>query len=72
MHTQEWRRTVDKPLLITVTEAAEQLALSKRRVYELANAGVLTKRFVGSRNFRLSATEVARYADSLPTESPQT
>lgn len=59
---------MDTAILVSVTEAARMLSLSKRRVYELANAGTLTKRYVGARQFRLDAAEVRAYAQSLPTE----
>jgi excisionase family DNA binding protein len=56
-----------EPILVTVAEAAEMLALSKSQVYELANTGQLTKRYIGSRDWRLAVEEIREYADSRPT-----
>lgn len=56
-------------IFVTVNEAADMLALSKWRVYELAAAGQLgERRFVGTRNFRLSVANIHAYAENLPTE----
>jgi excisionase family DNA binding protein len=59
----------DERVLVTVAQAAEMLSLSPRQVYDLANAEVFTKRFIGGRNFRLEAEQVRRYAATLPTEA---
>lgn len=56
------------PILVTVPEAAQMLSLSITKTYELVAAGMLSKRYVGSRNFRLLAREVRAYAENLPTE----
>jgi excisionase family DNA binding protein len=60
-----------EPVLISVGEAARMLSMSTRVVYELANEGKLTKRYLTdeARNFRLEAQQVKEYALSLPTES---
>jgi excisionase family DNA binding protein len=59
---------MDTAILVTVGEAARRLSLSKRQVYELAAAGILTKRYVGKRQFRLAVADVEAYAQSLSTQ----
>lgn len=61
--------TSDK-ILVTVSEAAQMLGLAPATVYDLANAGEFTKRYVGrgTRNFRLQVDELQQYAMRLPTE----
>lgn len=60
-------------ILVTVSEAADMLSLSERKVYELVAAGEFTRRYVGSgqRNYRLEAEQVREYALSRPTEPPE-
>lgn len=60
------------PLLITVTEAARILCLPRSKVYELAAAGDLTKRYLpgAKRHFMLEYKQVKAYVQSLPTEPP--
>jgi excisionase family DNA binding protein len=58
---------VVEKIFVTVAEAAEMLALSKSQVYELASGGRLTKRYIGSRDWRLAVEEIREYADSRPT-----
>lgn len=53
---------------ITVAQAADILGVSRARVYELAAGGTFTKRYIGTRNFRLLLEEVEEYARALPTE----
>lgn len=60
--------TTQPKILVTVAEAAEMLSLSRTELYELVAAGKFTKRYVGTRSFRLQADEVVAYANSLPTE----
>lgn len=57
-------------LLYRVAEAADILGLTDREVYELASGGKLEKRYIGkgTRNFRISAESIERYAANLPTE----
>lgn len=58
-------------LLLTVDEVAERLSMSTKTVYELANAGELTKRYKDdtSRRFWIDAGSVTAYVESMPTES---
>lgn len=58
------------PVLITVTEAARILCLPRSKVYELAAAGDLTKRYLpgAKRHFMLEYLQVRAYALNLPTE----
>lgn len=55
------------PILVTVAEAANLLALSPARVYGLANDGVLEKRYIGkgTRNYRLTYDSLVDYANGL-------
>lgn len=61
-------------ILLTVSEAAVRLSLSKTQVYELAAAGDIPKRYIGNgqRNYRLAVEDVDKYAASLPTEPRST
>jgi len=43
-------KVLDGKMLVTVAVAADMLSLSTRAVYELTSAGILERRFVGSRN----------------------
>lgn len=58
-------------VLVTVAEAADMLSMSPRLVYDLANSGALTKRYLSerSRRFWIEAESVRQYAASMPTES---
>lgn len=62
--------SVSTPLLITVRDAAQTLAISTTKIYELAGDGVLVKRYIGkgTRNFRLTYESVQAYAESLPQD----
>lgn len=55
------------PILVTVTDAAQTLALSTAKVYALAAEGQLEKRYIGkgTRNFRLTYESVEKYAAGL-------
>lgn len=57
-------------LLVTVREAAELLSMSTWRVYDLAAAGHLERRYIGKGNhyFRIPTESVRAYAESLPTD----
>jgi predicted DNA-binding transcriptional regulator AlpA len=56
--------------LLRAADVAGMLALSVSEVYNLCDAGKLTKRYVGQgrRNFRIRSDEVYAYIESLPTE----
>lgn len=58
----------DDRLLVTAAEAARLLSLSPARVYELAAAGVLERRFIGSRNFRITVESLRTYVAQMPDE----
>jgi excisionase family DNA binding protein len=53
------------PLLVNSAEAATILAVSEKVVRDLANDGVLEKRYIGSRNYRITYASLERYVDSL-------
>ena len=61
--------TIEEQILCTARQAAELLAIGPDEVYDLANAGHLTKRYIGrgTRNYRLLVSEVRAYAESLPS-----
>jgi len=59
-------------LLATAREAAGILAVDVSKVYELAAAGVLERRYIGKRNFRIPYASLQAYVDSLPTEPVDT
>lgn len=55
------------PILVTVAEATHILSLSQTKVYELANDGVLEKRYIGkgTRNYRLTYDSLVDYVNGL-------
>lgn len=57
-------------ILCTVKQAAEMLAIGPADVYDLANDGTLSKRYIGkgTRNYRLLVSEIREYAEGLPSE----
>lgn len=59
-----------RKLLVTVSEAAEILSLSTKKVYDLAAAGEIDKAYIGAktRNFRLTVVSLERYVDSLSAD----
>jgi excisionase family DNA binding protein len=56
---------VTTPLLVNSSEAATILSVSEKVVRDLANDGVLEKRYIGSRNYRITYASLERYVDSL-------
>lgn len=53
------------PLLVTSAEAADILSVSEKVVRDLANDGVLEKKYIGTRNYRITYESLQRYVDSL-------
>ena len=55
------------PILVTAADASTALAISITKVRELADAGVLDKRYIGkgTRNYRITYASVEAYAASL-------
>lgn len=56
------------PLLVNVEQAAEILGLKKSKVYELAAAGHLERKFWGPRNFNITYASLAEYVERMPTD----
>ena len=56
-----------KPILVTVADAADALAISVAETYRLAAEGKLEKKYIGNgkRNFRLTYASLERYAEGL-------
>ena len=59
---------MNTPILYRVKDAAEVLSLHEREVRRLVKAGVLHRRFIGQRGYRITAESVEAYAASLPSE----
>lgn len=57
-------------LLYDKTAAAEMLSTSERRIDELRRAGTLTA-VADGREFKFTAVELQRYADSLAEYEPR-
>lgn len=53
------------PLLVNSAEAATILSVSEKVVRDLANDGTLEKKYIGSRNYRITYESLQRYVDSL-------
>ena len=58
-----------EPIFITPEQAAEALALSRWRIYDLLNAGAIESRYDG-RKRKVSVKSIRAYAEGLPTEKP--
>lgn len=56
------------PRLYTVKDVAVLLSISQAHVRNLVNAGILHRRFIGSRNYRITAASVDAYESSLASE----
>lgn len=57
-----------EPVLLTVSQTAVRLSLSKTRVYELVNGGELERKYIGDRSYRIPVESIDAYVASLPTE----
>lgn len=54
--------------LYRVSDAAEYLALHEREVRRLVAAGVLHRRYIGKRGYRITRSSIDAYVASLPSE----
>lgn len=63
--------TLLKPKLLRVKDAATYLGLGERTVRELVGAGVLARRYIGPRQFRITVESCDAYVDALPQEAPR-
>lgn len=54
-------------LLLTPEEAAEELRISRPRIFDLIKSGALDSVKIG-RSRRIRATDLKAYVDSLPAE----
>lgn len=61
---------MNEPILVTAREAARMLSLNVHEVYDLAAAGRIEKRYVGTgrKYFRIPVTSLRSYVNSLPTD----
>jgi excisionase family DNA binding protein len=59
------------PLLLTVDQAAEQLQISRARLYQLLGQGVIRSVHIG-RLHRISAEALQEYIASLPAATSRT
>jgi excisionase family DNA binding protein len=62
--------TAMKPALMRVADAATYLGLSDRQIRYLAEDGVLERRWVGKRQYRITTTSLDAYVAGLPEERP--
>jgi hypothetical protein len=60
--------TDDDRLYVKATTAAAMVDVDPTKIYELAAAGHLERRFIGTRNYRISVASLRAYFNSLPTE----
>jgi excisionase family DNA binding protein len=61
------RRATRPPLLLTVEEAAAELHIGRRRVFDLISSGELRSKKIG-RSRRIPFDACVEYVDSLPDE----
>jgi excisionase family DNA binding protein len=56
--------------LYRVADAGEYLGLCERQVRQLAADGVLERRWIGKRQYRITAASLEAYVASLPQDRP--
>lgn len=54
--------------LYRVADAAVYLSLHEREVRRLVSAGILHRRYIGKRGYRITAASLEDYVASLPAE----
>jgi excisionase family DNA binding protein len=59
-----------RPVLLRTKDAATYLGLSERRVRDLVEAGILHRRYIGVRQYRVTVASLDAYVESLPQEAP--
>lgn len=62
-----------EPALYRVKDAATIAAVSEFEIRRLAFAGVLERRYIGAggRSYRITASSLKAYIESLPAEPPR-
>jgi len=59
-----------KPALLRSKDAATYLGVSVRTVERLVGEGVLERRYIGRRQYRVTVSSCDAYVASLPAEAP--